>query len=142
MVKKTPISNTNSIAPNPAPGGGASKSIKSYNRLLNAGFIKKDVFDNRIQKLSSPSTSTAKVPSNTTHNTTNNNPTASLTAACSRTAPSSQAVHPTSNNFPPATSGINAAKSNGLASHILSRGPISNLSGQYPVNGSPGRLLR
>ena len=43
-----------------------SQTLNSYNRLLHAGFIEKDVFDSKTGKIKAPSsTKPCKVPSST-----------------------------------------------------------------------------
>lgn len=105
------------------------KSVKSYTRLLNAGFIKKADYDNRVKKISSAPSFSAP------H------------AAAPRSASAKQANHTTTTNHPAHNSNnpnnhknhdTGGKTKTALAAHVLSSGPVSNLSGQYPTNGMPG----
>ena len=116
-------------------GNTMDKRINSYNRLLNAGFIKKEVFDNRLKNLQ-------KGPSPLANHNNKAPPSANNTS--NKANPS--ANHNTSNKAPPsANPSANNTSNKGpsLADHILSmKAPISNASGQYPCNGAPGRSIR
>jgi hypothetical protein len=108
-------------------GNTMNKRINSYNRLLNAGFIKKEVFDNRVKNLQ-------KGPPLANHNagqSANHRPPPSLA--------NQNAGQSANHRPPPSLANHNAS----LADHILSmKAPISNASGHYPCNGAPGRSLR
>ena len=124
------------------PQASAQKSINSYNRRLNAGIIKKDVFDNRMQKLScTPPTvaNSTNKPSPRNSNIIQNKPPTTVSSTSSSRNLNSSFI----NNKPvSAPMPQQQVPKNSLSSHILSRGPISNLSGQYPMNGAPGGSLR
>jgi hypothetical protein len=137
-MTKHPTTKLSNATANP---NTVNKRIQSYNRLLNAGIIKKDVFDNRIQKLSN-----SNPPSTHSHTNNNNNNTAS--SSSNKTMAMAPSVNKNNNNnnnnnkqqCNTTTTTWNANKA--PTATIATIGPISNLSGQYPINGSPGRLLR
>jgi hypothetical protein len=124
-------------------GGDANKRVQSYTRLLNAGFIKKEVFDNKVQQRSAPAkvsanthqnntTSSTKPPPLTHHHQSNNNSSSNSNhymGTPRKTASCGINTHTSSNN-----------PTSALAKHVLSNPPISNFSGQYPTNGAPGAV--
>ncbi len=121
-------------------GNTMDKRINSYNRLLNAGFIKKEVFDNRLKNLQ-------KGPSPSANH--NNKAPAPLANHNNKAPPSanntSNKANPSANHNNKANPSANNTSNKGpsLADHILSmKAPISNASGQYPCNGAPGRSIR
>ena len=100
------------------------RTLKSYNRLLQSGIIKKDVYDNRIQKFSSKTPSIMPFPNNTTKPTQSSNLT--------KPTPSSNPTKP-----------LQCCNSNiGGGAGGVALGAISNQSGQYPMNGAPGKSMR
>ena len=114
--KSTPPASTTTNNNN----NNTSKRINSYNRLLNAGFIKKEVFDNRVNKLTNGVPPSTKPPTQQATGNSSTKPPTQQAAGNSSTKPKSS-----------------------LAEHVLTmKGPISNFSGQYPCNGAPGRSLR
>ena len=122
----------------------SNKRIQSYNRLLNAGFIKKEVFDNSMQRLSNtkPSSTTIKGSAPSPQSSSNNH-NQSYAQPGSRAAPAPPHLNHNSQNsvksqnpLPPPHNNPTSA----LAKHVLSSVPISNFSGQYPTNGTPGSI--
>jgi hypothetical protein len=110
----------------PKPAG---KTMASYNRLFKSGFIEKGVYDNKVQKFSQQSQppqpkknpseiSCQKLPC---HNNAKN-------------------IIPLQNKT--SSQPIKNHTNSSFAAQIISRGPISNLSGQYPMNGAPGTSIR
>ncbi len=123
-----PNNNNNNNNQQKPPG----KTMASYNRLFNSGLIEKGVYDKRIQKFSpQPQPQLKKTPSEnscqkiSSHNNNNN---------------IAKNIIPLQNKN--SSQPIKNHTSSSFAAQIISRGPISNLSGQYPMNGAPGTSLR
>jgi hypothetical protein len=126
------------------------KSVKSYTRLLNAGIIKQQVFDDRMKKISSTVGQSSSVPPTQRNNASNGK-----APPTSQGNHNHQIAHKNQNQMNQMNHNQNqmnhnsAAKRNDstapksgpsseLASHVISRGAVSNHSGQYPTNGFPG----
>ena len=112
------------------------KKVQSYGRLLKSGIISKEIYDKRIQNRVPPLKSQPNAP---IQNKPSTNHTQNIIPPSSQNKPS---TNHTQNIIAPPSQKNTKPVGNSLASHIISRGPISNLSGQYPMNGAPGTSLR